>query len=169
MGSFQPFQKKYNLLTLMLHCHILNCNKLPSVLFSVSVVHDPAIKEESFLKDINTKQMDTHFHFLIHAALSRFSSHLCLLFPPYSFSLLFWSLFSSLFTPWYPQLQSQKTDPTLPTHTGIPPKNGRKGTQETTFMLLPLVTPRNKAFICGKHMYTFHKEYMHKSCIFRPK
>lgn len=47
----------------MLHCHILNCNKLPSVLFSVSVVHDPAIKEESFEKDINMKQMDTHFHF----------------------------------------------------------------------------------------------------------
>lgn len=77
----------------MLHCHILSCNKLPSVLFSVSVVHDPAIKE-SFLKDINMKQMDTHLHFQIHAALSCFLSHLCLLFSSlFSFSLLFWSLF----------------------------------------------------------------------------
>lgn len=80
--------------------------------------------------------MDTHFHFQIHAALSCFSSHLCLLLPLSSFSLLFWSLSSSLFTPWHPQMQSQKADPTLPAHTSIPPKNGRKKTQETTFKLL---------------------------------
>lgn len=61
-GQFSAFPK-YNCLTLILHCHILNYNKLPSVLFSVSVVHDPATKEESFLKDINMKQMDPHFHF----------------------------------------------------------------------------------------------------------
>lgn len=93
-GQVSASQKETQLTgSLTLHCRTLNCNWLPAVMLSVSVVHNPAIKDEPFEKVIKWNRWTHIFIYLIHAALWCFSATLCLLFPLSSSSLLFWSLF----------------------------------------------------------------------------
>lgn len=87
----------------MLYCHILNCNKLPSAMFSVSVKRNPVIKEETFEKDITWNRWTHIFIYLVHATFWCFSASLCLLLLLSSSSLLFWSLFSLCSHPYVPK------------------------------------------------------------------